>query len=401
MRFFLLIILMALGTEIFQLITGFGSNVDLDEGAARAILIVLPLFLIVLFFFIKQSKISDKLTKREDFNANAGHPEPWSAGVKGTTWTAGIKADTTKSEHSEPNEFTELVESPSTTDDAELDKFKTLLEYDEDARKICDELNDKCGQKFAYIFVEELIAHPDIKYSDAKLKAEHAYNAELHHYADVELTRMYRQIIAIGDDAKSELERVVALVGGRVEKKSVMRKVISKYTQKKTHSANLPSNDLPSHNNNNQPQLTVDQLVDKISCLGYKVRVNSSLYSIVEPLGGRPKPMQQDAFRKYAETVAHELEQYKGATKQKRIDFKIALSQTKFEVSEKIDSSLAKMEVVEIINSALTSFGYSVVKNRAGSFVVNEPLGGKTRPMTIEELRIYALGKIDQEIGKP
>ena len=56
MRLFLLIMLLALGSVLLQQITGCGTTVSQEEGMARGLIIILPLFLIILFFYFRSAK---------------------------------------------------------------------------------------------------------------------------------------------------------------------------------------------------------------------------------------------------------------------------------------------------------------------------------------------------------
>ena len=192
---------------------------------------------------------------------------------------------------------------PETGTETKMDKKETLLSYDDEAQKIYKDLTEKFGQKFGDIFVKVLLENPTATHSEAEREARTVFEQEFCPFESDELNELYQKVCEFGAEAKKELESVLSVVGERVDKKSILEKIIEKYskaTKESEASTNAHAKASKSSVYNRFAETPIEELIRELASRGYKTSDRYGQYTVKEPLGGRSKPMLEEQFREYA-----------------------------------------------------------------------------------------------------
>ena len=311
----LMMLLIAVSLTFCNLITDWGTpGVSHQEGIARGFIIFLPIILILILIIRKlgtgndsqklesESKTSsplasaksDKLLDTSDHNfSNMQKIEDQSGGIE--------KPDEEKS-HLSKNTLN-LEDQPENGEEIKMDKKETLLSYDDEAQKIYKTLTEKFGQKFGDIFVKILLENPTATHAQAESETKTVFEQEFCPFESDELNELYQKVCKQGAQAKNELESVLSVVGERVDKKSILEKIIQKHsntTKKSEISGNAEAKASKSSAYDKFAETPIEELIQELASRGYKTSDRYGQYTVNEPLGGRSKPMLEEQFREYA-----------------------------------------------------------------------------------------------------
>ena len=169
-------------------------------------------------------------------------------------------------------------DQPENGKEIKMDKKETLLSYDDEAQKIYKTLTEKFGQKFGDIFVKILLENPTATHAQAERETRTVFEQEFCPFESDELNELYQKVCELGTEAKKELESVLSVVGERVDKKSILEKIIDKYskaTKESEASTNTDAKASKSSVYNKFAETPIEELIRELASRGYKTMTDT------------------------------------------------------------------------------------------------------------------------------
>ena len=311
----LMLLLFAVSLTFCNLVTGYGPGTGSRQNdIATGFIIFLPIVLILIFIIRKlgtgsdgqkvesNSEITSPLGSAKSNNISDGINHTFSNIHKIEDQSDAIeKPDEEKQNLSKNIRKTE--NQPETGTEIKMDKKETLLSYDAEAQKIYENLTKKFGQKFGDLFVKILLENPTATHKEAEFEARTVFEREFCPFESDELNELYQKVCKLGAEAKKELDSVLSVVGERVDKKTIIEKIIEKHSETidaSDVSSNADAKESKSSVYDKFAETPIEELIQKLASLGYKTSDRYGQYTVKEPLGGRSKPMLEEQFREYA-----------------------------------------------------------------------------------------------------
>jgi hypothetical protein len=311
----LMLLLLAVSLTFCNLVTGYGPGTGSRQNdIATGFIIFLPIVLILIFIIRKlgtdndsqkvdsDSEITSPLASAKSDDILDGSNHSFSNTHKIEDQSDAIEKPDEEKRHLSKN-ILKTKNQPETGTEIKMDKKETLLSYDDEAQKIYKNLTEKFGQKFGDIFVKVLLENPTATHREAEREAKTVFEQEFCPFESDELNELYQKICELGAEAKKELESVLSVVGERVDKKSILEKIIEKHsktTKKSDVSSNADATVSKSSVHDKFAEIPIEELIRELASRGYQTSDRYGQYTVKEPFGGRSKPMLEEQFREYA-----------------------------------------------------------------------------------------------------
>ena len=310
-----MLLLLAVSLTFCNLVTGYGPGTGSRQNdIAAGFIVFLPIVLILIFIIRKRGtdndsqkvesdpEITSPLASAKSDDMLDGSNHSFSNIHKFEEQSDALEKPDEEKPHLSKNTL-KTKNQPETGTEIKMDKKETLLSYDDEAQKIYKNLTEKFGQKFGDIFVKVLLENPTATHREAEREAKTVFEREFCPFESDELNELYQKVCELGAEAKKELESVLSVVGERVDKKSILEKIIekhSKITKKSDVSSNADMKASKSSVYYKFAETPVEELIRELVSRGYKTSDRYGQYTVTEPLGGRSKPMLEEQFREYA-----------------------------------------------------------------------------------------------------
>jgi uncharacterized membrane protein YhaH (DUF805 family) len=182
------------------------------------------------------------------------------------------------------------------------EKQRVLLEYDEEAKSLYDEVSS-LGGRWAQLFLQTI---EDAEDFDPKLAFEQVireYDKENSPFDSDEINEIYRQLQARNENAAKEFATAIRTLGTRANVREIHQKILAKLDYAVWNAegrapaavsgqANAPITD-PNQNE-------LESLKKALNLNGYRTTSSGDKFRVAEPLGGRTRWMSEAVFRDYA-----------------------------------------------------------------------------------------------------